>query len=93
MTEENYNKFVAQFTAKEWKGLCHHRLFLHFLRTNLKTAAIVAAEALGRPVTYVFPVTPAKTKKSKVPKKSATKLYKTKAIPPLKLGKRKKLDL
>jgi hypothetical protein len=66
--QKNYKKFVAQFTAAEWKRLSQHRVFLHFLKVDLKKAASVAADALQRPVTYLFPVvrkavtsTPSKT--------------------------------
>ena len=57
-----YKKFVSQFSVKEWKLLCKHRLFLHFLKIDIKQAAIIASEALDRTVIYLFPV-PAKTPK------------------------------
>ena len=43
-----YKKFVAQFSVKEWKLLCRHRLFLHFLKIDIKQAAMIASEALDR---------------------------------------------
>ena len=56
MPDDNYRQFVKQFSLTEWKMLCKHRLFLHFLRKDLKTAASIAADALGRHVIYQFPV-------------------------------------
>jgi len=53
--KKSYKQFVAQFSLPEWKQLCKHRLFLHFLKTDLKIAASVAADALQRPIRYVFP--------------------------------------
>jgi hypothetical protein len=53
--EQIYKQFVAQFKLSEWKRLCKHRLFLHFLKIDLKTAASIASEALDRPVAYTFP--------------------------------------
>ena len=46
----NYKQFVSQFSLPEWKKLCKHRLFLHFLKTNMKIAASIAADALQRPI-------------------------------------------
>jgi len=54
--KNSYKKFVSQFSLPEWKRLCKHRLFLHFLKTDLKIAASLAADALQRPVRYSFPV-------------------------------------
>jgi hypothetical protein len=56
MADDNYRQFVKQFSLTEWKMLCKHRLFLHFLRKDLKMAASIAADALGRHVIYQFPV-------------------------------------
>lgn len=67
---KDYKQFVAQFNLSEWKLLCKHRLFLHFLKIDLKKAACIAAEALARPVHYAFPAV-RKTGKSKS-SKSAT---------------------
>lgn len=53
--DQTYKQFVAQFNLSEWKRLCKHRLFLHFLKIDLKTAASIASEALDRPVAYTFP--------------------------------------
>jgi hypothetical protein len=53
--DQIYKQFVAQFKLSEWKRLCKHRLFLHFLKIDLKTAASIASEALDRPVAYTFP--------------------------------------
>jgi len=53
--DPTYKQFVAQFNLSEWKRLCKHRLFLHFLKIDLKTAACIASEALDRPVAYTFP--------------------------------------
>jgi len=61
----NYKQFVAQFSLPEWKKLCKHRLFLHFLKSNLKIAASIAADALQRPIRYAFPAQPASVKKPK----------------------------
>jgi hypothetical protein len=55
---DNYRQFVKQFSLTEWKMLCRHRLFLHFLRKDLKVAASIAADALGRHVVYQFPANP-----------------------------------
>jgi hypothetical protein len=52
--KQSYKRFVSQFSVPEWKQLCKHRLFLHFLRTDLKIAASIAADALQRPVQYTF---------------------------------------
>ncbi len=52
--KQSYKRFVSQFSVPEWKQLCKHRLFLHFLRTDLKIAASLAADALQRPVHYTF---------------------------------------
>jgi len=68
--QKNYKKFVAQFKAAEWKHLCQHRVFLHFLKVDLRVAASVAADALQRPVTYLFPV----SKKSTTNPRSKTSL-------------------
>jgi hypothetical protein len=57
-----YKKFVAQFSVKEWKLLCRHRLFLHFLKIDIKQAAMIASEALDRAVVYLFPTTIGSTK-------------------------------
>ena len=46
--DQTYKQFVAQFNLSEWKRLCKHRLFLHFLKIDLKTAASIASEALDR---------------------------------------------
>jgi len=54
--KKSYKQFVSQFTLPEWKLLCKHRLFLHFLKSDLKIAASIAADALQRSVRYVFPV-------------------------------------
>lgn len=53
--KNSYKKFVSQFSLPEWKLLCKHRLFLHFLKTNVKIAASLAADALQRPIRYTFP--------------------------------------
>jgi hypothetical protein len=53
--DQTYKQFVAQFKLTEWRRLCKHRLFLHFLKIDLKTAASIASEALERPVAYTFP--------------------------------------
>ena len=53
---KQYKQFFTQFNAAEWKILRGHRLFLHFLRIDLKRAASFAADALDRNVFYVFPV-------------------------------------
>lgn len=53
--DQTYKQFVAQFNLSEWKRLCKHRLFLHFLKIDLRTAASIASEALDRPVAYTFP--------------------------------------
>src|SRR6266478_2282127 len=55
LDDQTYKQFVAQFNLSEWKRLCKHRLFLHFLKIDLKTAASIASEALDRPVAYTFP--------------------------------------
>ena len=52
--DKSYKHFVSQFTLPEWKLLCKHRLFLHFLKSNLKMAASIAADALQRPIRYSF---------------------------------------
>ena len=56
MAHQNRKRFIAQFRAGEWKRLCQHRVFLHFLKVDLKIAASIAADVLQRPVTYLFPV-------------------------------------
>jgi len=53
--DKSYKQFVSQFSLPEWKLLCKHRLFLHFLKMNLKIAASIAADALQRPIRYSFP--------------------------------------
>ena len=64
-----YKKFVAQFTVREWKQLCNHRLFLHFLKTDIKQAAVIASEALDRTVVYLFPRTlKSSPRRSKAPR-------------------------
>ena len=62
-----YKRFVAQFSLKEWKLLCRHRLFLHFLKRDIKQAAMIASEALDRTVVYLFPTT-LKTVKARKPR-------------------------
>ncbi|MCI0745424.1 MAG: hypothetical protein L0Y58_08475 [Verrucomicrobia subdivision 3 bacterium] len=57
-----YKRFVAQFSVKEWKQLCKHRLFLHFLKVDIRQAAIIASEALDRTVVYLFPTVAKATK-------------------------------
>jgi len=69
--KNSYKQFVSQFTLPEWKRLCKHRLFLHFLKTNLKIAASIAADALRRPVRYTFPEETAAPKKPRAPKDSS----------------------
>ena len=64
--KSSYKQFVSQFSLPEWKRLCKHRLFLHFLKTNLKIAASLAADSLQRPIRYTFPaqaIIPKKMKK------------------------------
>lgn len=65
-----YKRFVAQFSVKEWKLLCKHRLFLHFLKIDIKQAAMIASEALDRTVVYLFPTTlkAVKARRPKAPK-------------------------
>lgn len=65
-----YKRFVAQFSVKEWKLLCKHRLFLHFLRNDIKQAAMIASDALDRTVVYLFPTTfkTVKARKPRAPK-------------------------
>ena len=69
LDDQTYKQFVAQFNLSEWKRLCKHRLFLHFLKIDLKTAASIASEALDRPVAYTFPkaLKPAKKKSTSAP--------------------------
>ena len=69
LDDQTYKQFVAQFNLSEWKRLCKHRLFLHFLKIDLKTAASIASEALDRPVAYTFPkaLKPAKKKATAAP--------------------------
>ena len=69
---KDYKQFVSQFTVAEWKLLCKHRLFLHFLRTNLKVAASIAADALQRPITYTFPAEGEKPKRTRKVKAAST---------------------
>jgi len=64
----SYKQFVSQFSLPEWKKLCKHRLFLHFLKTNIKIAASIAADALQRPIRYRFPAEEPAPKKTKTPK-------------------------
>jgi len=65
-----YKKFVAQFSVKEWKLLCKHRLFLHFLKIDIKQAAMIASEALDRTVVYLFPTSfkDPKARKARAPR-------------------------
>ena len=65
LPKDSYKKFVSQFTLPEWKLLCKHRLFLHFLKTNIKVAASLAADALQRPIRYTFPAQEAASRKVK----------------------------
>jgi hypothetical protein len=51
----SYKRFISQFSLPEWKRLCKHRLFLHFLKIDLKIAASLAADALQRPIQHSFP--------------------------------------
>ena len=67
---DGYKQFVSQFSLPEWKRLCKHRLFLHFLKTNLKIAASIAADALQRPVRYAFTAQPSAARKTKATKSS-----------------------
>jgi hypothetical protein len=53
--QKHQKRFIAQFNAAEWSRLSQHRVFLHFLKIDLKVAASIAAEALQRPVLYLFP--------------------------------------
>ena len=69
--DQTYKQFVAQFKLSEWKRLCKHRLFLHFLKIDLKTAASIASEALDRPVAYTFPKA-VKAARKKSPSNSTT---------------------
>ena len=69
--KESYKRFVSQFSLPEWKRLCKHRLFLHFLKTNLKIAASLAADALRRPIRYSFVEEKDRPKKSKSPNDSS----------------------
>lgn len=64
-----YKQFVSQFNLSEWKLLCRHRLFVHFLRIDLQKAACIAADALERPVNYVFPAA-TKSGKARTPKET-----------------------
>ena len=64
LSDDDYKRFVSQFTVSEWRKLCKHRLFLHFLRIDLRIAASLAADSLQRPVNYAFPA-PAKSPKSR----------------------------
>ena len=68
--DSNYKQFVSQFSLPEWKQLCKHRLFLHFLKTNMKIAASIAADALQRPIRYRFQVEAAAPKKTRASKDS-----------------------
>ncbi|HSI85202.1 MAG: hypothetical protein ACAI35_27220 [Candidatus Methylacidiphilales bacterium] len=54
MDDQNYKKFVAQFSAEEWTLLCQHRLFLYYIKCDLKAAAGVAADTLRRTIGYEF---------------------------------------
>jgi hypothetical protein len=69
--KSNYKQFVSQFSLPEWKQLCKHRLFLHFLKTNMKIAASIAADALQRPIRYRFPSEEPAPKKTRTPKASS----------------------
>ena len=71
--KSSYKKFVSQFTLPEWKLLCKHRLFLHFLKTNVKIAASIAAGALQRPILYSFPATGGEPKPIKKMKKDSSR--------------------
>ncbi len=71
LDDQTYKQFVAQFNLSEWKRLCKHRLFLHFLKLDLKTAACIASEALDRPVAYTF-AKPVKGLKKKSGSKSVS---------------------
>ena len=64
---KDYKQFVSQFNLSEWKLLCRHRLFVHFLKIDLKQAACIAADVLERPVNYIFPeaTKPGKERKPK----------------------------
>jgi hypothetical protein len=72
--DQTYKQFVKQFNVSEWKRLCRHRLFLHFLKIDLKTAASIASEALDRPVAYTFPKAVKKPRRKSVAKSSSTSL-------------------
>ena len=65
-----YKRFVSQFSVKEWKLLCKHRLFLHFLKIDIRQAAMIASEALDRTVVYLFPTTlkASRARKARAPK-------------------------
>jgi hypothetical protein len=65
LPKASYKKFVSQFSLAEWKVLCKHRLFLHFLKTNIKVAASLAADALQRPIRYSFPLEETGPKKAR----------------------------
>ena len=65
LPKDSYKRFVSQFTLPEWKLLCKHRLFLHFLKTNIKVAASVAADALQRPIRYTFSAEESAPKKAR----------------------------
>ncbi len=75
--DQTYKQFVAQFKLSEWKRLCKHRLFLHFLKIDLKTAASIASEALDRPVAYTFPRAMKAPRKKNAFKTSSTTLRAT----------------
>ena len=68
--DKSYKQFVSQFSLAEWKRLCRHRLFLHFLKTDMKIAASIAADALQRPIRYSFPEPMRDPKKAKSAKDS-----------------------
>ena len=70
--KKSYKQFLSQFSLSEWKRLCKHRLFLHFLKMNLKIAASIAADALERPVRYVFAAEESSPKRIKSLKKDAS---------------------
>ena len=78
--DQTYKQFVAQFNLSEWKRLCKHRLFLHFLKMDLKTAASIASEALDRPVAYTFPKPIKAAKKQSATTKSSSSSGRTRSL-------------
>jgi len=78
--DQTYKQFVAQFNLSEWKRLCKHRLFLHFLKMDLKTAASIASEALDRPVAYTFPKPIKAAKKQSATSKSTSSTGRVKSL-------------